>query len=68
MKGELIMEKIVVNFEPQDFGDKNQYHYNAQLWRYGRGTWWYTGSGRYLKTIEEVLLYARNQNVLIEFK
>ena len=40
------MEKIVVNFEPQDFGDKNQYHYNAQLWRYGKGTWWYTGSGR----------------------
>ena len=26
------MEKIVVNFEPQDFGDKNQYHYNAQIW------------------------------------
>ena len=62
------MEKIVVNYEPQNFGDDDQYHYNAQVWRYAKGKWWYTGSGRYLRTIEEVLLYARNQNVLIEFK
>lgn len=62
------MEKIVVNYDPQNFGDNDQYHYNAQLWRFSRGKWWYTGSGRYLRTIEEVLLYARNQNVLIEFK
>lgn len=62
------MEKIVVNFDPQNFGDKDQYHYNAQIWRYGFGKWWYAGEGRYLKTIEEVLLYARNQNIMIEFK
>lgn len=62
------MKKIVVNYESQDFGDENQYHYNAQLWKYSNGKWWYTGNGRYLKTIEEVLLYAHNQNVLIEFR
>lgn len=62
------MEKIVVNYDPQNFGDDDQYHYNAQIWRFVRGKWWYTGSGRYLKTIEEVLLYARNQNIMIEFK
>lgn len=61
------MEKIVVNYDPQEYGDKGQYHYNAQLWRYNQGKWWYTGSGRYLRTIEDVLLYAKSQNIMIEF-
>ena len=55
--------KIVVSCA--DFGE--DYHYNAQIWCFVHDKWWYGGAGRYCKTIEEVLKYAQNLNLSVEF-
>ena len=64
----MIEKKIVVNFDPIDFGENNEYHYNAQIWSYSHGTWWYAGMGKYFKSIEEVIAYAKEKNLYVEFK
>lgn len=65
---ENVMErKLVVDVNPFGFGEKNQYHYNAQIWTFICGKWWYAGFGKYCETIEDVLQYAKEQDLLIEF-
>ena len=61
-----MMRKIVVNLVPTDYFD--EYHYNAQIWTFHKETWWYSGEGRYCKTIEEVVQYAKDKNLLVEFR
>jgi len=61
------MEKIIVNTNPFGFGEDNEYHYNAQVWTYTMGKWWYAGKGKYCKTLEDVLKYASELNLSVEF-
>lgn len=60
-------KKIVVNATPSGFGEHEEYHYNAQIWVLRLGRWWYGGSGRYCKTLEEVVQYGKSTGLLIEF-
>jgi hypothetical protein len=32
------------------------------------GKWWYAGKGKYCKTLEDVLKYASELNLSVEFK
>lgn len=61
-------KKIVVNSIPLDFGDNDEYRYDAQVWHYSSGSWWYAGYGKYCETIEEVIDYAKNKNLLVDFR
>ena len=60
-------KKLVVNSIPCDFGENEEYHYNAQVWVFYSGKWWYGGYGKYCKTLEEVVEYTKSTNLLIEF-
>ena len=60
-------KKIIVNSTPCDFGEHEEYHYNAQVWVFRLGKWWYGGSGKFCKTLEEVVEYAKSMSLLIEF-
>ena len=44
-----------------------EFPYNAQVWSYVNGKWWYGGLGKYCKTLEEALKYASDRNLLVEF-
>ena len=60
--------KLVVEMNPFGFGESDRYHYNAQIWQFICGKWWYAGCGKYCETLEEVLQYAEEQKLLIEFR
>lgn len=60
--------KIIVDINPYGFGENQEYHFNAQVWVFLNGRWWYGGTGKYCKTIEDVLLYATEMNLEIEFR
>lgn len=60
--------KLVVNINPFGFGEKEEYHYNAQVWVYNMGKWWYDGIGKYCKDLEDVLKYGSEMNLEIEFR
>ena len=51
-----------------DLGENQEYHFNAQVWVFLNGRWWYGGTGKYCKTIEDVLLYATEMNLEVEFR
>lgn len=61
-------KKLIVEMNPFGFGENNQYHYNAQIWQFMCGKWWYAGYGKYCETVEDVLQYAQEHNLLIEFR
>ena len=54
--------KIVV-----EMSNNEEYPYNAQVWSFINGKWWYGGYGKYCHTIEEVLKYADERNLSVEF-
>ena len=60
-------KKLIVNSTSYDFGENEEYHYNAQVWTFHNGKWWYSGHGKYCKTLEEVVQYAKYTGLLIEF-
>ncbi len=60
--------KLIVEMNPFGFGESNQYHYNAQIWQFICGKWWYGGYSKYCETLEDVFQYAEEQNLLIEFR
>ena len=56
-------EKIVVYPD-----DVNEYHYNCQVWKCSHGSWWYSGEGRFCKSLEQVMEYAKQRKLLLEFR
>lgn len=58
----MVERKIVITKS-----DNADFPYNAQVWNFINGKWWYGGSGRFCKTIEEALKYASDHNLTVEF-
>ena len=59
----MMERKIVVTFDK----DNNEYPYNAQVWSFIRGKWYYSGFGKFCSSIEEALKYANERDLPVEF-
>ena len=54
--------KIVITFD-----EESEFPYNAQVWSFINGKWWYTGYGVFCRTLQEALEHANKRNLPVEF-